>query len=729
LGLNGITSSALSALQTNTAALRVVSNNIANVNTPDYARRQVDLQTLASGGQLAGVSIGDIQRVVDQFLTQESLSATSSASQYDAQSNTYDQIGALLGSPGDGTALTTKLSNIFTALGQSALSPTTSSSQDSVVSSMNALASSVSQMSSALTGLGSQIDSQISTAVTSTSSLIKQIYGLNSLIKTAVAQGNTDTTYLDQRDSAISALAKQIDVRTVPQSDGTVLVSTQDGLNLVGDTYAQLSYTSSQNGIYSPITVTDIDPRTGQPIGYVPGPNGAPAGQPSNVQTLDSHLTGGAIKGLIDMRDGTLADLQNELGSFAQGVSLAFNQVHNANTAYPPPQTLTGRDTGLMDSDNLNFSGKTDIIVTDADGVEQHTLAIDFDAGTIQLDNGTADTFTETVGGLVGAINAKVSGLASFQNGQLKLATTGNQGIVVADPDSTAPSSRGGVGFSQFFGLNDLFHSAAPSVLSTGFAAGDLTGADGTLTLAVKGSDGQIVKTADVTVQAGDTFQDFIDDLNTALNGYGAYTLNSDGSISLAMDSAYSADKVDVTADTTSRDTTGMSLSQLFGLGSNSVAQQAVGFTVNSAILNDPSLLAFAKANFDTTTVNNVSVTTVDNQVVGAGDSSGLLALQNLATSQQSFTKAGALGAQVTTLVNYAAAFYQDLATRTSDAKTNQTTQDDRLTEAQTRLSDNSGVSMDEELSNMMMYQQAYSAGARMLTVVGQLYDTLLQII
>ena len=36
--------------------------------------------------------------------------------------------------------------------------------------------------------------------------------------------------------------------------------------------------------------------------------------------------------------------------------------------------------------------------------------------------------------------------------------------------------------------------------------------------------------------------------------------------------------------------------------------------------------------------------------------------------------------------------------------------------------------SLDEELTNLTTYQQAYTAGARMLTVVDQLYQTLMQI-
>jgi flagellar hook-associated protein 1 FlgK len=79
-------------------------------------------------------------------------------------------------------------------------------------------------------------------------------------------------------------------------------------------------------------------------------------------------------------------------------------------------------------------------------------------------------------------------------------------------------------------------------------------------------------------------------------------------------------------------------------------------------------------------------------------------------------------------LSNYAAAFYQELSTQSNAVTNAQTTQDDRLQEAQTRQSSESGVNLDEELTNLTTYQQAYSASARMLTVVDQLYTTLLQI-
>ena len=707
MGLNGIMSSALSALQANTQALGVVSGNVANINTPGYARRVVELGTQSVAGQLGGVEVTGVQRVVDDFLNSEVLSANSSSSRYGAQTSVFNQLNALLGSPGDGTALTSQLSNVFAALGQAALSPTASSSQTAVLNSMQNLATSVSSLSSSLSILQHQTDSQVSSSISSVNDLLKQVYDLNSQIKTADASGGTSSALLDQRDTAMQSLSKLIDVRTATTPDGRVSVMTQDGISLVGDTYAQLSYSPSpSNSSYQPIMLQAIDPNSGQPIG--------------SAQSLDQHLTGGSIKGLLDMRDGALVDLQNELGAFAQGVALSFNAQHNANAAYPPPTTLDGRDTGLLATDALNFTGKTTVALTDSSGNLIQSIAVDFGTNKYSTNGGASWTaFPATVGGLASALNTALgaNGTASFSNGQLSIAATGTNGVVVQD-DATTPSARGGVGFSQFFGLNDLFQAASPSILSTGLSAGDASGlaAGSAINLSLKGTNGDIAKTANVTITSGMTIGQVVGALNTAMAGTTTFTLNSDGSITSQAAPGYAGYKLQVNDDTTKRGTTGISFTQLFGIGASQMAQQAANFSLTPDIANDPSRLALATPDV------------TSSLVVGSGDSSGLQALQNLATARQTFPQMGDLSKQVTSLSDYAAGFYQDVSTRSASATSDQTSQDARLTEAQTRQASTSGVSLDEELSNMMIYQQAYSASARMLNVVDQLYTTLLQI-
>jgi flagellar hook-associated protein 1 FlgK len=209
--------------------------------------------------------------------------------------------------------------------------------------------------------------------------------------------------------------------------------------------------------------------------------------------------------------------------------------------------------------------------------------------------------------------------------------------------------------------------------------------------------------------------------LNTALGGAATFTLNADGSISQSTSANYPGYSIGVTGDTSARGTTGLSFTQLFGIGAGAQAMQAQDFSLNPTIAANPAALAFATPELSSTTA-------IGDTVVGHGDSSNLLAMQNLDNAQQSFSQVGNLGAQATSLSNYAGLLYQDVATRSNGVTASQTAQDDRLQEAQTRQSSNSGVNLDEELSNMMTYQRAYSAGARMLTTVDALYQTLLAI-
>jgi flagellar hook-associated protein 1 FlgK len=709
VSINSILSSAMSALQANTSALRVVSNNVSNINTQGYARRTVEFQTSAAGGQLTGVSASDIQRVTDQFLQAETLSANAASSQYGAQDDIYTQLNGMLGQPGDGTSLGSQLDNVFSALSSASSSPTSSTSQQGVLSALQNLASTISTTSSNISGLQSQVDQQVSTSISTVNSTIQSIYNLNQQIQTATLAGDDSSGLLDQRDEAVQNLSALIGVKTTTQANGQMTVMTQDGVTLVGDNYAQLSYAGgSTNGNYSPIMMSNIS-GSGQQIG-----------QP---QALDSHLGSGSLAGLVDMRDNQLPALQSELGSFAQQTALAFNAQSNANSAVPPPTSMDGRDTGLLSTDSLGFTGDTTIAVTDSSGNLVSRVDVDFDTGTLSVDGGASTSIGSTVGSFTTALNSALgsNGSASFTNGQLSISANGSNGVVVQD-DATTPSSRGGVGFSQFFGLNDLFESSAPSILTTGLSASDASGfaAGGTMSFSLKNPSGAIDKTASVTITAGMSIGDIVNALNTSFSGAASFSLNSKGALTMTPSSANSSDALNVTSDTTARGTTGMSFTELFGLGANQTAAQAQGFSVNSAVASSPSLLPFAQSSLTSSTVAGQSI-------LGSGDNRGLQALQNLADSKQNFVSAGSLGAQSATLDDYAANFYQDVATRSNAADSNNTTQTDRLTEAQSRQASTSGVNLDEELSNMMIYQQAYGAAARMLQVGQQLYDTLLQ--
>jgi len=154
VSLEGILSSGLSALLTNTAALRVTSNNIANANNPNYVRRVVQQGPLISGGDLGGVKVEEIQRIADAFLDQEVIKSNSTAARYDVQADIMKQLNTALGQPGDGQSIGSQLSAVYAALGQASLDPTALASRLGTAGQFQSLASSISDRSLTMGSMG-----------------------------------------------------------------------------------------------------------------------------------------------------------------------------------------------------------------------------------------------------------------------------------------------------------------------------------------------------------------------------------------------------------------------------------------------------------------------------------------------------------------------------------------------------------------------------------------------
>lgn len=703
MSLNGVISGGLSAVATNSAAMRITADNIANVNTPGYVRRVAQQETLAPGGILAGVQLSQVQRIVNDYVDKEVLNASGNASRYNIQSTIMDQLNAALGEPGDGTSIGSRIDAVYAALGQAALDPSALASRLGALNQFDSLAQEVSGLAGSVSDMRTGADQQIASVVSQANTLIQRISEINPQIQHAMIAGDTGTGLLDQRDSLVSQLSSLIGIRTMTQADGRMFISTTDGVQLVSDNYAVLNFQPSSGPSFKPVMLQTMNRISGQPVG--------------SPQVLDPHVSNGELRGLIDMRDGTLVGIGQELGALAQTLSLAFNAVHNANAAFPPPTTLTGRQTGLLGTDGLSFSGATTIAVANSSGVSQHQIAIDFDAGTLSLDGGPPSALGGTIDSFVNALNTALggNGTASFTDGVLNLSATGSNGLVIVD-NGANPTSRGGVAFSQFFGLNDLFTSSGNAIQTTGLSGSDSHGLapGGSIGLVLKGPDGQRIGETNVAV-TGSTIDDMINALNSAMSGKATFALDANGQMQVTPAAAYSGYNIEVTLDTTSRGTTGESFTSLFGIGVGQQMAMAQNFSLSAGLANSPQRLAFAQPTIGGT------------PVVTAGDNRGLLALQDLMNQTHNFAGAGALPARAVRFSDFAAAFYQDAAGRGASIDAAKSAGDTRLSLAQKSQSEKEGVNLDEELEKMMSLQQAYNAGARLLQVAQQLYDALLQ--
>ena len=706
MSLNSIMSSANSGLMAAQTGLRTVSDNIANINSPGYVRKVIDQAPLVAGGMGSGVTVTQIRRAADQFLQRASLNATASAAEAGVTATAMDRAQALFGNPGDSSSFFSRLDDVYAAFTAASTDAASSIRRDQAIDRVTDFLNEASRISTTLQAMGVEADSQISAAIERTNQLLKQIDDLNGDISRGRVQGGDTTGPENVQSQLINELSSLMDVSVAARANGGVIIRASDGNALAGSGSggaAVLKYVRTQ-GASGEISVS--------------------LGGGGSEPFLNARITGGEIRGLLDLRDRDLPALGDQLSEFVTRSVDELNRAHNAASAVPAPTSLTGRDTGMDLSTAIGgFSGRTSVVIVNPAGVVSRKVDIDFDAGTMSIDGG-ATTTAFTPASFMATLNGRLAGQgsASFANGALTLSATGTNGVAIVDP-ATTPSSRAGKGFSHFFGLNDLVSSKGYPYYETGLTTTDPHGftAGDSLTLRVAGKDGARIRDLTVAVPAGGTMQDLLNALNANSGGvglYGQFSLDADGALSFG---GVSGQTVSVVNDQTSRGSGGPSVSELFGLGQAERASRVTSFEVRPDIAAAPGRLALAT--FDP------AQAALGRPALAIGDGRGA---QRLAAAGDVITRFDAVGgssAGSMSVSRYAAEFAGSIGRKAENAASRQEIAQAVAAEADTRRSSAEGVNLDQELISMTTYQQAFSASARLVQAGKDLYDVLLQMV
>ncbi|MGF1454613.1 MAG: flagellar hook-associated protein FlgK [Alphaproteobacteria bacterium] len=718
--VNALLHNALSGLHTNQSALTHVSNNITNVNNPDYARRIVHQEVQSHDGKASGVAIAEVRRAVDTFFSRQAIEVKGDVARFEAEARIHDRLQALFGRPDDESALPQQINAALTAAADVVIDPSSDVRRASYLSDIAQMTQSFSATASQIQDIRADVDSEIASQVTSVNQLLGRIDDLNRQIRRQVIGGDETSALLDQRDTALAELGGYLDVRTQDQGDGTIHVSTQNGLPLVGAGKTTLQYQAT-----GPVSAATVFP----PIQIIrETSSGIGAGQ---TTSLDGNLSGGSLKGLMAMRDGELPDVARQLGELAGVVSDRLNAVHNDAVAVPPPATLTGRQTGLVASDALNFTGRTTMALVDASGALTARIDLDFDAGTYSVNGGGTGSLGGTVGSMASNLDTALdaalgtNGTVSFSDGVLSV-DTGTSGLGVGFlQDEGNPASRGGRGFSHFFGLNDLVRAHQSVHPATGLQGADAHGFGGqTMDLELRDTDGRILRSMDLTV-TGSSFTDLLASLNNSVTGLGAlatFSLDPNGRFVMTPNAGQQGLSLEVTADNTARAGSGVSLSALFGLGAGPQAERARDMALAPDLAGNSARLSLAKLDIDPGTA-------LGDPVATKGDNRGAQALQSILSATVAFGEAGSAGATTATIANYTGRLIAETSNRASLAQSQADAAVALDTEVTARRSEAQGVNLDEELSDMIIYQQAYNASARIMSTAQELYDQLLQLV
>lgn len=702
MSISAIINNSLTGLFTNQSALRITSNNIANVNTPGYARQVVRQEAIVNGTESGGVKISGIERIIDKFLVKATYDANADSARFSLESQFQGRIQSLLGRPDQNNSLSGRLDKIFTSISSMALNPLSTILKEGTLSSINQFGDEIGSLVVQLQNMRADASNQISEKVNRINVLTQQIENINPLITRETLTGGEPGALLEKRSQTIKELSKLVDLNIVDTGNNGIQVNTSSGILLVGAGRNVLKY--SPPGV---VTSSTPFPRiTVHPVDSVTG-----VVRPSNTQ-LDGELTSGELKGLLTLRDKDLPEIALQLGSLAAGIADELNRVHNMNVSVPAPNSLTGVNSGLLTTDKHNFTGKSVFAVTDASGNLVAKANIDF------------ATAGSTIANVISAVNTGLGGAGTLalNNGVMSFtAASGTNGVSVSQV-AGSESSRAGRGFSHFFGLNNLVEAKAASHFDTGITGTENHGftAGGVVELEINDKSGVNLGKFSLTI-GGSTFNDILTSLNgSSLSAFATFSYSPTGQLVATPKAGVGDIALNVKTDNTTRGATNVTFSGFFGVGESYRMDAAVDFKARKGINDNPDRLALAR--LDQTAV-------VGGNALSVGDQTGALALKDLETATHAFAKAGGLSAATATLAQYSANLLADLGSRASltdsKMKDNQALSD----ELNRKSSDISGVNLDEELANMVIFQNAYSASARLLNTAKEMFDSILRIL
>ena len=408
-----------SALRTQQIGLSVTGNNIANVNTPGYARQHANLASssvvingLGSGAQVAAVTrirdtlldgqsryesgvLGRLEAMERAMSTVESIFTEMSGSSTTEAGAVFNQ--------SSGAQLSGAFSRFFNAFQDLANNPESQAGRAVVREEGVFLAEQFHRLQDKLSALRTDLDKDYRDAVVEMNRLTEQIAHINVRILSEKSRPNEVTGNLDdERDRLIDELASLANINVREQTDGTVTVTIQNGGLLVNR--GASTELSTRSAVRDGASVSDLTiASTGEII------------TPSE----------GKLKGLAEARDEKITTFQSSLDTLAETFVAQVNAIHaggfgldgSSGTVFFNSAGTTAREISVSDAilSDLNKIAASDSATSPGGG--SNALALS-DLRLEKILGGGTQTVEEFYGDLVGQVGAEAKGVFTDTEGQ-----------------------------------------------------------------------------------------------------------------------------------------------------------------------------------------------------------------------------------------------------------------------------------------------------------------------
>ena len=220
--------SGLKALLSTQLALDTVGHNIANATTEGYSRQRVGLTSampVLSRGFLigSGVDVGRVQRSVDALLQRRLLGQHSTSGRLELQLARMGEVESLFSAQLDG-GLGSIMDQLFASVSALAGSPEDGALRGGVVQAAASLTDRFGELASGLDVAREDAVAELGVRVGEVNQLAQRISTLNLEIAKAETAGHTANDLRDQRDLALRDLARIVDLTSQESANGAVTV-------------------------------------------------------------------------------------------------------------------------------------------------------------------------------------------------------------------------------------------------------------------------------------------------------------------------------------------------------------------------------------------------------------------------------------------------------------------------------------------------------------------------
>lgn len=317
VGLVSLLQTGKSSLLSHQSGISTASQNLANVNTEGFSKRDALFQ---ADGRYNGLSNVDVRRRRAMFvgvniLAQESRKAGAEAKMTALAS--LDRVYA----DGDGS-LGDRLDKFFDTIRTLETSPTDGDLRTNMVAQAQALVDKIKATATEIETQRIQSDQTLEDAVARVNAITSNIASLNEQISKIKGAGDNAYEAMDRRDNLVRELSTFIDITTFEGDDAQVTVLFNGAQPLV------------ENHVSAKLEAT-LDPNYGnlRRVDLV---------HDSGVRhDITQEMESGTIGGIIELRDETLPTLLEQLDNFAFDLATNFNAAHTTGFGL---DGVSGRD-------------------------------------------------------------------------------------------------------------------------------------------------------------------------------------------------------------------------------------------------------------------------------------------------------------------------------------------------------------------------------------------------